>query len=92
MRFWFKKKEFNIDDVVPVTVAEVAVYRKKIQTLLDPYISDDEKNNKKIFRKFASKVGGYQLSIEKFFYGADVSYPIMAKLVKKLKEAGIWNT
>ena len=23
MRFWFKKKEFNIDDVVPVTVAKL---------------------------------------------------------------------
>ena len=84
-----REREFDMNDVVPVTVAEVAVYRKKIQTLLDPYIGDDEKNNKKIFRKFAAKVGGHTTSIEKFFYGVDASYPIMAKLVKKLKDAGL---
>ena len=45
MRFWFKKKEFNIDDCVPMTLEEVDATRKKIQDIFDPYIGGDKKDN-----------------------------------------------
>ena len=50
MSDWFKKKEFSIDDCVPVTIKEVEIYRKKIRTLLEPYIGENEKDNRKLLK------------------------------------------
>jgi len=90
---WFNnKKEFNIDDCVPVTVAEVEVYREKIQNVMKPYLADglsNRKNNNKTFRQVALKFNVFHGSLEKFVYEEDTSYYVMAKLVKKLKEAGL---
>ena len=90
MRFWFnKKKEFNIDDCVPMTLEEVDATRKKIQDIFDPYIGGDKKDNINTFRRVADKYGVYYLTLEKFYYGEKQSIRVAAKLVKKLKEAGI---
>ena len=89
---WFRKKEIDtsfVDNCVPVTIKEVEVYRKKIRTLLEPYIGDNEKDNRKLFRKVGSKYGIYPLTLEKFYHDDNNSYPVMAKLVKKLKDAGL---
>ena len=93
MRFWFnKKKEFNIDDCVPVTIKEIEVYRKKIQAVMKPYLIagvEGRKINTKMFRQVATKFDVFHGSLEKFVYEEDTSYPVMAKLVKKLKDAGL---
>ena len=89
---WFRKKEIDtsfVNNCVPVTIKEVEVYRKKIRTLLEPYIGDNEKDNRKLFRKVGSKYGIYPLTLEKFYHDDNNSYLVMAKLVKKLKDAGL---
>ena len=89
---WFRKKEIDtsfVDSCVPVTIKEVKIYRKKIQTLLGPYIGDNETDNKKLFRKIGNRYGIYPLTLEKFYYDDGNSYVVMAKLVKKLKDLGL---
>ena len=57
MSDWFKKKEFSIDDCVPVTIKEVEIYRKKIRYELfwKPYIGDNA--SKKIKKKKLKDAG-----------------------------------
>ena len=81
---WFKKKEFSIDDCVPVNIKEVE--DQKIQAVKQR-VQQADIINTKMFRQVATNLMFFIL--EKFVYEEDTSYPVMAKLVKKLKDAGL---
>tara|TARA_R100001015_G_C4516419_1_gene86626 strand:+ start:43 stop:342 length:300 start_codon:yes stop_codon:yes gene_type:complete len=94
----FSKKKFNIDDCVPVTIDEIHIYQNKIQKIMQPYLVqekngrqyiDNKKENIKIIRKVAEKYKIFWGSLYKFIFEEELSYTIMAKLVKKLKDAGL---
>ena len=97
----FSKKKFNIDDCVPVTINEIHIYKNKIQKIMKPYLvqesqekygrqhTENKKENIKIIRRVADKYKIYWPSLYKFIFEEEQSYTIKAKLVKKLKDAGL---
>ncbi len=98
---FFCKKKFNIDDCVPVTIDEIHIYKNKIQKIMKPYLvqesqekygrqhTDNKKENIKIIRRVADKYEIFWGSLYKFIFEEELSYTIKAKLVKKLKDAGL---
>ena len=95
---FFSKKKFNIDDCVPATIDEIHVYRNKLKKIMKPYLVeektgrqyiDNKKENIKIIRRVALKYEIFWGSLYKFIFEEELSYTIMAKLVKKLKDAGL---
>jgi len=97
----FSKKKFNIDDCMPVTIDEIHIYKNKIQKIMKPYLvqesqekygrqhTENKKENIKIIRRVADKYKIYWRSLYKFIFEEEQSYVIKAKLVKKLKDAGL---
>jgi predicted ABC-type ATPase len=86
---------------VPVTIDEIHIYKNKIQKIMKPYLvqdskekygrqhTDNKKENIKIIRRVADKYEIFWGSLYKFIFEEELSYTIKAKLVKKLKDAGL---